>query len=111
MSRSADIAAESGRRFRASGIVALICTFALALSTFASALTVAHLADHDCEGEHCEICVIVHEAQALLTGGAISSGTEFATATFILTLAVLAGVRVLFRGPDTPVSLHVKLTI
>ncbi len=52
-------------------MAALLICIGFALVLFASSACIAHEADHDCTGEHCEICENIARMEALLQSFAL----------------------------------------
>ena len=52
-------------------ILALVLCVGMLFVLFASSAYIAHEADHDCTGEHCEICENIAQMEALLQSFAL----------------------------------------
>lgn len=87
--------------------IALIICLSLLLVSVLSALLIAEHLDHDCPGEHCEICaVITHFSHTL---GQLGTASAVCTAlAMVLCLSSIVSLEAV-SVRETPISLKVQL--
>lgn len=90
-------------------LIALAC--AVAFATFASALTIAELHDHDCSGDGCSTCLVLEMAQAMLGSAAAPIARVAAGSAAIAASILILAAWVLSLSAKTPVSEKVLLLI
>ncbi len=90
-------------------MAALLICIGFALVLFASSACIAHEADHDCTGEHCEICENIARIEALLQSFALPGAVLllFTLLSFLHALRAEETLRACL--PPTPVGWKVRL--
>ncbi|MCR4870814.1 MAG: hypothetical protein K5859_05895 [Atopobiaceae bacterium] len=90
---------------------AALLAIVLVLGQLAASITVTELHDHECVGDDCPACTIVHAAETLLSVAAalavFASSAALAAYPCIAALALW----VLVRSAETPVTSGVELLI
>lgn len=88
--------------------VFIIATVMLMAVVFSAFFIAAH-ADHDCAGEDCPICAVIHQCESMLRGIGDGAGAEAVAIVPVFALLVcLSLITYIFTG-DTPVSRKVRL--
>ena len=97
-----------GKANKARRILAGVLGLALLLALVLCALCIAAEADHDCTGEDCPVCALVHQCENLLRQfGAAAAATALIAAAALLCVSAASYACTVCRV--TPVSRKVRL--
>ncbi|MCR4591514.1 MAG: hypothetical protein K5668_11945 [Lachnospiraceae bacterium] len=86
-------------------IMAAMMLFAVMFSVF---FITVH-ADHDCTGEDCPVCAVIHQCENIIHGLGDGGAAVSAVLIPIAALSLFVSIHACFFAGDTPVSRKVRL--